>query len=119
MSAGTASRRSRMKRGEPPLSREGMAVSSKSLGAEQLLGEQHRDGAAAPKHHGQRGLDRRDRLGGAVGAKALDVHRLEHRDGALPHRILPWIGLAEIAAHAYEGEKRKPAALDQGKHVDA
>ena len=66
-----------------------------------------------------RGRNRGHDVIGAFGAQAGDAHRLQHGLGRLAHWVLPRVSLAEIAAHADEGQERKSAAAGEREHVDA
>src|SRR3954467_14945639 len=125
ISAGTASLRSSTKPGAAAAANldvtlaGGIALPSKRLGADQPLREQHGHGLAALERHGQRRARGRDHVLRLLDAHADDAHGLQHRLGRLAHGKLPWIALAEIAAHADQREERKAPALDQREHVDA
>src|SRR5690242_7835811 len=117
MSAGSTSRRSRAKicPSEPELSLADADIlaSSKAFGAEQLLGEQHRDRLAGLEHHGQGGTHRIERLIRRLGAQAGHADGLQHWRDRLSHSVLPGIALAEVAPHGDQGQERKPPGIDQ------
>jgi len=71
--------------------------SSKCLGADQPLRQQHGDGVAGLEHHGNGGADHGSHFVGTLDTHADDAHRLEHRLDRLAHGKLPRIALAEIA----------------------
>src|SRR5258707_7011045 len=52
-----------------------------------------------------------------AGLSYRDAHRLEHARGVLPHRHLPGIELALLAAHGDEHDEREAADLDHAEHV--
>ena len=82
--------------------------SSKRLGADQSLRQQHGDRLAALEYHGQRRAHGRRSTSSACSMRRqIDAHRLQHRLGRLPHGELPWIALAEIAAHADQRQERE------------
>jgi hypothetical protein len=49
----------------------------------------------------------------------MTPHCVQYRFDRLAHRKLPWVPLAEIAAHAQQHKHREPSALRQRQHVDA
>src|SRR5262249_12409535 len=86
---------------------------------DQLLRQQHGDGAARMKGLINRAGDDVADAVGSLGAEDVKTHELEDSSGPLAHGNLPGIELGELAAHGDEEHERDAAVFRQREQVDA
>jgi hypothetical protein len=89
------------------------------LGSDHPLADQHGDHSGRVEREVQRGPDRFGDILRVVGAIHVDAGRLEHLLRRLPHRDLPRIELAPLAAHRDQHHEGHTAFVLQRQHVDA